>query len=131
MNTTLLWQNVQEGQTGRLALQGNLLAAATLDRLRLWRGGRPLAQARSPLRAPGWPVAGAQAVHWGPGQWTAASGYRADPALLALCEQGRQVPACWAWREDGACVLLSLAGSAGPGGDACPQAVLAEHRRGR
>jgi hypothetical protein len=130
MNTTLLWQTVHEGHPGRLALQGDLLAAATLDRLRLWRGGLPVAQAQSPVRAPGWPVPGAQAVHWGPGRWTAAAGYQADGALLALCAQGRRVPACWAWRDDGACVLLSLGGGPGPGADPGPQALLAEPGRG-
>lgn len=131
MNNPLQWQTVHEGRTGRLALRGDWLAATTLDRLRLWRVGRPLAHSQAPVRAPGWPVLGEQAVFWGPGHWTEAAGYQADAALLDLCAQPGRVPHCWAWREDGACVLLSLASSPGLGDDPGPQALLAAPGRGQ
>lgn len=126
MTATLPWQTLNSGHTGRLAIRGERVAASTLDRLGLWRGGTPLAQAQSPVRAPGWPMLADQALFWGPGHWTSAAGYQPSAALLALCGHGRRVPHCWAWRDDGERVLLSLGGSGELGAQGAAQAVLAE-----
>lgn len=115
MNATLRWQALIDGSTGRLAVRGTMVAAATLDRLSLWQDGAALAQARSPVRAPGWPVLGDAVVHWGPGHWQAGTGYAVSDALLDLCRDGSQVPHCWAWRDDGEQLLVSLSrGHGGP-----------------
>jgi hypothetical protein len=78
------------------------------------------------VRAPGWPVIGEHAVHWGPGRLDLASGeFAAADGLLALCDHGRRVPQAWAWRDDGERVLVCLAGG-GPGRGGRTQAVLAD-----
>jgi hypothetical protein len=126
MTSALHWTTIAAGHTGRLAVRGELVAAATLDRLGLWgHGAVPLA-AVSPVRAPGWPVLSEGSVCWGPGRLTLSDGeYRATDGLLALCDHGRRVPQAWAWRDDGERVLVCLA-NGGPGSAGGTQAVLAD-----
>lgn len=115
MNPPLHWQVLDEGRAGLPALHGELVAAASLNQLALWRGGRPLGTATCPVRAPGRPVFTSDGVRWGPGLWRDGSGYQSDPALLALCDSGHRTPQFWAWDDDGARVLAGLASAPGGG----------------
>jgi len=127
MKSALHWTPLATGHTGRLALRGECVAAATLDRLGVWRAPDALPRAAvSPVRAPGWPVIGETGVHWGPGRLDLASGeFATADGLLALCDHGRRVPQAWAWRDDGLQVLLCVAAT-GPGRDGGTRALLAD-----
>jgi hypothetical protein len=109
------WQMLEAGGGNRLAIAGDLIAAADATTLVVWRAGREIARHVAARRVAGWPRIAGERVCWGDGAfdlrlgaWASAAGV--DPLFEPPSPQGVETATLWAWSADGGTLGCCLAG---------------------
>ncbi|MDP3084153.1 MAG: hypothetical protein Q8N44_10750 [Rubrivivax sp.] len=112
-HAALEWQLLPAAGAGLLAIDGELLALATLDRLQVWQGDSAWPAVASASRQPGWPRITPSHVCWGNSRIerhrVGAGAQRIDiGAGLPDSTPGAWVPRAFAWNPAGDMLLVSV-----------------------